>query len=310
MNIFKNSNQMRKICNLIVAFLGVFSIFLISVMFTTINSEHISADNSYNQAVADAKRYNSVIPKPDITTIEESRYESGIDAVLDAWNNYNNATSFTITGTTNTTASPSLPVGDYIIFSSMRSAKWEDGGMFHEVHKYQKQGSTTFVDMNEATQAYSFNGVRYDRGTKTGISLKGSYVTATYTGGYAVNPEYAPVTPICYDISLQTINACTNFSVTRINGKIKYYNVDLKLNPVTSVYDYARVIEKAGELDETPRFNSVTMKMTIDRDGNIVTLRVIEDYVIKKTIEIPTINDITFNISNYGEVPTIERPQV
>ena len=311
MRIFKNNEQMRRICNLIVALLSVLSIFTISVIFSTVNGENVSANVTYNSAVEDAKKYNSLLPNNSGNVNEESKYSSGLEAALDAWNNYNNATSFSITGFNNSTARPSIiGVGEYLIYASIRSAKWDDGGMFHEVHKYQKQGSTTFANMNEGSQGYSIDNKRYNRETKEGISLNGDYVNASYSTSFELEEEFNAVTPICYTIDETTINSCTNFSVLRIGGQIKYYNVELKMNPTASVKGYDEVIMKSGELDELPRFTSVEFKMTIDRDGNLVTFRVIENYVLKKIIEIPTVNDITFNIYGYGETPALPKPIV
>ena len=308
MNIFKDSQKMRKICNSIVAFLFVFTIFTFSVMYSTRDRIDTSASTTYDDAVSDANRYNQLITKPKVDEIEESKYTTGIEAFMTAWENHFNATSYTITGSNTSTATPPM-VGEYIILASIRAAKWEDGLVFQELHKYQKQGSKTFVDMNEGSQTYSTITERFTRKTKDGISINGDgYVSAYYGSGYVKDDKYSEVTPICYVVNESTINACTYFSVNRIAGKIRNYEVQLKLNPNASVKGYDEAIMNSGELDCLPTFSSVTITATIDKDGYFTSVNVLEEYVIKKSLTIPTKNNITYNISGYNQTPTIDRP--
>lgn len=310
MNIFNDTPKMRKICNIIVAFLFTFSIFTFSVMYTDRDKKDTFADSTYRDAVESANKYNSLITKPSIDDVESSIFDSGIDAFLFAWNNYLNAKSFTITGFVESLAQPSV-AGDYIVHSSMRAAKWEDGYTFQELNQYQKQGSKTLIDMDGGKQSYSNDKERYERKSTSGIGLNDDgTVSANYTSQFkrVSDKDYTPVTPICYIINYETINVCTYFKTSRLsNGKIKNYEVELILNPTTSVKGYDETIKKGGNLDRTPVFSSVVISAILDKEGNFETVRVHEKYTLKKTISVPTTNDSVFYISGINQPPTIER---
>lgn len=311
MDIFNNIPKMRKICNIIVAFLFTFSIFTFSVMYSSQNRQDTFADSTYEREVDSANKYNQLITKPKTDYYEESIFSNGIDAFLTAWNNYNNASSFTITGLNTTYAYPPM-VGEYIVLASIRAGKWQDGYTFQELHKYQQKGSTSFVNMNEGTQKYSNSTERYSRSTKSGISYnadpKFQYVSASYSTNFTKESEYTPVTPICYVINKDTINLCPYFRANRLpNGKIMKYEVVIKLNPKTGVAGYDESIRKGGDLDCNPVFDSVTLKAEIDTNGYFISITADETYTLKKTLSIKTRNIITYNISGYNETPSIER---
>lgn len=309
MDIFNNIPKMRKICNIIVAFLFTFSIFTFSVIYAGQNKQDTFADSTYEREVENANKYNSLITKPKTEFYEEPIFSNGIDAFLTAWDNYNNASSYTITGLNTTYAYPPM-VGEYIVLASIRAGKWQDGYTFQELHKYQQKGSTSFVDMNEGTQKYSNSTERYSRATKNGISYNANtkYVSASYKTNFTKESEYTPVTPICYVINKDTINLCTYFKTNRLpSGKIMNYEVEIKLNPKTGVEGYDESIKKGGDLDNNPVFDAVTLNATIDTNGYFTSITADETYTLKKTISIKTRNIIEYNISGYNEVPSIDR---
>ncbi len=309
MDIFNNIPKMRKICNIIVAFLFTFSIFTFSVMYASQNRQDTFADSTYESEVDSANKYNQLITKPKTDSYEESIFANGIDAFLTAWDNYNNASSFTITGLSTSYAYPPM-VGEYIVLASVRAGKWQDGYTFQELHKYQLQGSTSFVDMNEGSQTYTSDTQRFYRSTKNGISYNSStkYVSAKYYNDFILESEYQKCTPICYILNKDTINQCTYFRVNRLpNGKIINYEVELKLNPKTSVKGYDEAMQRGGQLDSVPEFDSVTISAKIDTNGYFISISVDETYTLKKTLSIKTRNVIEYNISGYNETPSIER---
>lgn len=85
-----------------------------------------------------------------------------------------------------------------------------------------------------------------------------------------------PSTFVPYEISTLTISSVS--PATKINDG---YSLKISLHPTLATKNYAKNLQTIASLSNEPTFSDVSLKVTIDQNGNFKTIEVNESYNIK-----------------------------
>lgn len=274
-------------------------------------------DTIYTQLLREAADFNSKVENEHNTLPEDNGQENETqlffgakEAVLAAWENYENYTTFELSSSSTVT---SVAAGQQVnIVSSSTACKFEDGSFYNSLTKYELPGSN--FGMTNATEYYYKDGNRYSRTTKN-VTKSGSTLTANYTTNYLLDEN-----PCCTHLPFYIINSSTimrelffEVKYHPITKKLQYYYASVELNPSTSTVDYKKIINEQGGLTDIS-FNSVIAHLILDPEGNIVTLRVEESYKgnahVVINIPVTITGNMSYNMVSINQTPTVNEPNV
>ena len=313
MNLLKDTRKTKNVFNILILISAVAFVFTLFYSYISISSEQKYYEDLFLELRENALNYNQIVDqnKIDMDLAEKPIFETSLEAILTAYDAYNNFESCTINGKGYSVTEAPV-IGKYYVEMEQTSAKWSDGLIFNEVRCYQTQGNKTFFDKTDGTASYSFNGERYNMKTSN-VSFVNNTIIPNYDGcSYQKNPEYVQCRPLCYDITEETIKQIHYFNINyNKNGEIVNYEVSFNINQA-GVQSYAEVIAKAGDLAKVPEFTNVAISMIIDSEGLIEVFKVTETYTVTKNfgfnVSTSLTNDLLYKITNINMLPTIERP--
>lgn len=121
----------------------------------------------------------------------------------------------------------------------------------------------------------------------TVTTVKGNDISANNAkwNGKVTNYSYSefvnkfhlpPSTFVPYEISTLTISSVS--PATKINDG---YSLEISLHPTLATKNYAKNLQTIASLSNEPTFSDVSLKVTIDQNGNFKTIEVNESYNIK-----------------------------
>lgn len=172
--------------------------------------------------------------------------------------------------------------------------------------------ATINIGMTQAKKNYTYGATGYEQTTGS-VSLSGNNTLSSYFGSNSYTQTKPSVfKAIDYKINNSTILSTKDLVVYYNNdGTVNHYSVDFELNPKTGVSEYAKNVKANAGADELPVFTKVSMRMEIDRDGNISVLSINESYNIKMMgFSADCTSKFIYTFSSFGVEPSMPRPKV
>ena len=76
----------------------------------------------------------------------------------------------------------------------------------------------------------------------------------------------------------------------------------MKLNPITSVLNYAKQVRRTGGLGSFPEFENVTFSVIMDGDWNLKSFKIVENYSAVQGIRAKCAGELNYIVTVNCEV--------
>lgn len=170
---------------------------------------------------------------------------------------------------------------------------------------------SSFVNQTDALETAYKNGKKYTR--RGSFYNNNGVYGGTFNSNFGLyNGSKVSKRPF-YVINNSTVQKCTEFNITKSDGKIAYYTASVWLDPNTSTKDYAQSISEEAETSY-PEFDYVNLICKIDAQGNLLSYDVIEEMNASKNVPVlgyvnaHTKNTITNIIISTNKTPSVPEP--
>lgn len=255
--------------------------------------------------------YSNVTPNDGYTdtskVVEEPKFKDAKEAVIYAFNKFDNYTSFEMTSSG---MNYSEAMGQNIeIKNNCTYVKYQDGLEFETACSYETK---TSFGQSSAEQNVYFNGERYRRGGSN-VRLSNGNAVADFSGGFSKSGSNLQHIPF-HIVNSQTVKFKTSFSFVRDkNNKILYYKASVSLDPQLSTTYYGQNVQEQGGTSY-PIFSKVELSCVIDRDGNLLSFEFDDTMMVTKKVLISvdaTVNSqVVYTLVSHDVTPSIARPQI
>lgn len=296
----------------------VFLICSLAVVFASTATKLKSASQLANE-IASLEKQNSALSnqnqilqsqgtfESEISSFDKQIFSNGTDAIVTAFENLNNYSSYEIEAH-GTTSSDAPVVGTVPIDMQGYAYKYQDGFIFDRMFQddvYNKVG------LDSALEIVIKDGKKYTR--------RGNLVTkdGKLDGEFSADFKYFESKCLkhnFYIVNKSTIQSC-KFSIKKDKGKILYYQVVANLDPKLAVKGHdIDIMEQGGTT--LPTFNYIELTCQIDKDGNLMNYVINEQMNLSKHIPVlgyvstTTTNLTTNTILSFNKEPSVEKPTI
>ena len=221
-------------------------------------------------------------------TAEQPMFKNAKEAVVFAFNKFNNYTTYE-TETTGYTITE--VVGQHVeVMLQTKSCRWDDGLEYEQNMIYETK---TDFGQSKATECVYQNG-KYIREGKNLRNNNGT-LTADFSGKYKKVDSVLTKKPMLI-INDQTVLQNVSYSFIRDkNNQILYYTARVRLDTEESIKTYGQSIKEEGGTSY-PIFSELEITCNIDRDGNLISYSSHEKMTLSKNIVI--IGAVTTTMTN------------
>lgn len=318
MSFLKNDKNVKllSICICIIWCISFFASFF------SMNLKQKNYEKLYAELTASSHYYNTVLKweneNSNSNTQETPLFNNAKEAVVTAWSNFQNSSSFEIFGDGGGVGSAKVGAISASVNMYMQNniCKWEDGTMFYEIQRYQVDPLPLIGNpLTRSDEYYLPVGERWHR-KSLDLTYENEKITSNYTAEFKKNEEKNTFSYFDYNISTNTIVYESFFKVNRniYTNKIESYSCSVVLNNATAAVNFLNNIkdENKDVIVGEPVMTKLNINCLIDPTGNFIILRAEECYQFTANYygfiaDVATDSSINYNFISINKTPEREK---
>lgn len=244
----------------------------------------------------------------ELSSNSKQLFSNGKQAVIYAFDKMISSSMYELVGTGKSYASAAGT--SRVVDMSTYGCKYSDGMQLGQTCR--KDGAS-IANQSAATQMLYYNQKKYKReGSLTTIN---GTLSGTFSGDFKLVADSQLHSYPFYVINSSTVLKCTNFSISKSDGKISQYNVSVQLDASLSTIYYGQAIMEEGGTTY-PVFYYVYLDCVIDGAGNLKSYTITEEMDVTKNVPVlgnctaHTKNVITTTVASVNQTPQMEKPTI
>lgn len=188
--------------------------------------------------------------------------------------------------------------------------KFENNFELSQTFRYDDAG---IANQTAATETVYKDGKKYIR-TGTFVNNNGVY-GGTFNTDFVLQTNTQLTSRPFYKIDKTTVQKCTDFNITKVDGKISRYIVSVWLDPVLATKNYSQSIKEEADTS-FPTFDYVHLNCQIDALGNLISYQTVEEMNASKSVPVlgnvnaHTKNTIETVVISTNQTPSIAKPKI
>ena len=278
----------------------------------------------YAQLTSSSHYYNTVLKwaneNEQNENLDEPLFNNASSAIITAWNNFKNASSFELFGDGKGVGTAGVNGMNYDVTMLMQNniVKWADGTYYYEIQRYQTETIPFIGNPLTRTDAYYLpTGERWHRYTTNLLyDSKTKQIISNYTEDFKLSKNKTTFEYFNYIINEQTVVKETYFKVNRniYTNKIESYSCSVILNNKTASVDFLKNLKEENKtmIVGDPVMTKLNINCVIDINGNFITFGVDECYKFKANYsgiiaDVQTDSNLVYNFLKINQQPSLQK---